>query len=1067
MSDQGRLPRARTHYGWLLGLWAAGALAGTPHLVRDINTNVVPVSSFATDFTDLGTTSFFDANDGVNGSEPWTTDGTAAGTFQWGDLQQGPVGATGRQPVRAGAQTFLIESSFNTGAKVWVAGATRQSVRSVTTPELAPLVNAAPVGALGDVFLFSAFNTTTGARELWRSDGTQAGTRAIPNANGDVYSFATEPLITGSKIYFFSLTPTNVFVPWVSDGTQAGTHALGPIANMPQSHSGGPRLTRVGNFALFAFDTTDTGTELWRINLTNDAITRVADLATGTASALRQGEPLRSVNGVAIFVASEGGDDNRTTWRTDGTGAGTFEIADVEMVDNSESAYLGASDVQRLLFRVTDGVSSVATWTTDGSVANTTLLRNSELHALQRIGQRYYFTQNDFTEVWTTDGTTAGTRMLNGILTGGASMRELTGNDTVIYVRTTNLGTFSSGNIYRHVLASGATSLVTSYSFTGFGPVQSVFRFAQGRLYFDNEDAVTGRELWISDGTSAGTQLLSNLAPEQKTQDSVPGNFARFNGTLYFSADDGVHGREIWRSDGTEAGTSLFFDARPGPAGSDAAALFVAANKLFFFARDAAGDFRFWVWDGSASPPQPLAASTPLTTFGSGTCDSTGVVVNGEIFFRAFGANGTFPLLLWATDGTSAGTRIVGSIGFGTSGSCERVVVGNRLYFQGPGSGLGGLWVSDGTSVTMLADAATGPIGGMPHHLVERNSKLYFIAADATNQQRLWTTDGTLATTTKVDIFGAATPIALFGPLDNGMLAFAHEVENGGIVTHPWTTDGTTATRLSSDMSLNLFFAFVNRGKAYFTCTTGSGTGPFASGPAVTDGTPAGTRFLQDLLLQGSDAHTFMDFDGVTYFQSDIFGGQRLWRTDGTPTGTRAVADAILSQPRMAANHNLFYVAIGASSGVELFAIDNDRPVAVNDSLGSVQAGGSINANLLGNDSDADGALDTSSIVIATQPTGGTATVGANGTITYNPRANFTGADSFTYTVADDQAYASTPATVQVTVTAPPAPPPSQDGGGGGGGGGAMRAIELLTLLLMLLATLRRTRTPRAGSGRR
>ena len=637
--------------------------------------------------------------------------------------------------------------------------------------------------------------------------------------------------------------------------------------------------------------------------------------------------------------------------------------------------------------------------------------------------------------------------MLNGVLTGGARLRELTGDDTAIYVRSTNLGTALTGSIHRHVLASGATSLITTWSFTNSGPVQNVFNFAQGWLYFDHEDAVNGRELWTSDGTPAGTQLLVNLAPELQTQDSAPADFVRFNDALYFTADDGSHGRELWRSDGTEAGTTLFFDARPGLTGSEPTALFVAANRLFFFARDAAGEYRLWSWDGTASAPQPLVASTPLLNFPAGTtCDSKGVVVNGEVLFRAFGASGAFPMLLWATDGTSAGTRVVADLGPGVSDTCERVAVGSRLYFQGTGVG-GGLWVSDGTSAELLVDVATGPIGTMARNLIERNGRLYFVAHDTANRQRLWTTDGTVAGTTIVDVFGTGSPFAAFGPLGTGLLTFVSESENGMFVGRAWATDGTSATRLSSDIGRATGPAFVNRGKGYFSAA-GTST-PFAFGPAATDGTAAGTRLLVDL-PGGSALHSFTDFDGITFFQTNHLTGSQLWRTDGTPGGTRQVADVFLGGSRQAANYNLFYVAFDATAGTELFAIDNTRPVAVNDLLGSVQAGSSINANVLTNDADADGALDPGSVAIVTQPTGGSVNVGANGTITYSARNGFSGADAFAYSVADDQAYASSPATVQVTVTPAPPAPPSQ-GGGGGGGGGAMRVIELLSLLLMLL----------------
>jgi ELWxxDGT repeat protein len=37
-----------------------------------------------------------------------------------------------------------------------------------------------------------------------------------------------------------------------------------------------------------------------------------------------------------------------------------------------------------------------------------------------------------------------------------------------------------------------------------------------------------------------------------------------FNGALYFQAGDGTHGRELWRTDGTTAGTALVKDINPG-----------------------------------------------------------------------------------------------------------------------------------------------------------------------------------------------------------------------------------------------------------------------------------------------------------------------------------------------------------------------------------------------------------------------------------------------------------------------------------------------------------------------
>jgi hypothetical protein len=73
---------------------------------------------------------------------------------------------------------------------------------------------------------------------------------------------------------------------------------------------------------------------------------------------------------------------------------------------------------------------------------------------------------------------------------------------------------------------------------------------------------------------------------------------------------------------------------------------------------------------------------------------------------------------------------------------------------------------------------------------------------------------------------------------------------------------------------------------------------------------------------------------------------------------------------------------------------------------------------VLANDSDADGTLDPTTVTLSVSPTPakGTATVNADGTITYKPRAGKTGADAFAYTVRDNQGAISNSATVRIDV---------------------------------------------------
>ncbi|MFQ5648617.1 MAG: Ig-like domain-containing protein [bacterium] len=95
----------------------------------------------------------------------------------------------------------------------------------------------------------------------------------------------------------------------------------------------------------------------------------------------------------------------------------------------------------------------------------------------------------------------------------------------------------------------------------------------------------------------------------------------------------------------------------------------------------------------------------------------------------------------------------------------------------------------------------------------------------------------------------------------------------------------------------------------------------------------------------------------------------------------------------------------------------NDAPVARDDSA-TTAANVSIELHVLSNDVDVDNALDASSVVLVTSPQNGTASVDhALGTMTYVPAPHFAGADSFSYTVADDAGLVSNRANVLIEVT--------------------------------------------------
>jgi VCBS repeat-containing protein len=93
-------------------------------------------------------------------------------------------------------------------------------------------------------------------------------------------------------------------------------------------------------------------------------------------------------------------------------------------------------------------------------------------------------------------------------------------------------------------------------------------------------------------------------------------------------------------------------------------------------------------------------------------------------------------------------------------------------------------------------------------------------------------------------------------------------------------------------------------------------------------------------------------------------------------------------------------------------AAANQPPVAVTDAV-ATDEDTAVSGNVLSNDSDAEGPGLAASI--ASQPANGTVVLGADGSFTYTPNADYSGLDSFTYEVSDGTAVAI--GTVDVTIT--------------------------------------------------
>jgi ELWxxDGT repeat protein len=790
------------------------------------------------------------------GSELWKSDGTPEGTGLVKDIRPGMLGsAIEDSMVEAGGVLYVVAHDGEHGAELWKTDGTEAGtvmVKDIVPGNEPATLNIFLGAALGETVLFSARDATHGL-ELWKTDGTEAGTQLVADiVAGSDSSRPGGFVASGPYVYFFAEDPLYGRELWRTDGTEAGTVRLSDailgsadgvhFASRLDALPGGGVIAQMSDgaygLAMFRSDGTYPGT--WLIRDFPDAFPATAIVPEAFAGAL--------------WFAVNDGVNGHELWKTDGTLAGTALFADLAPGPASSSIGYMTPIGDALYFYPTTPDVGRALWKTDGTPAGTVIVRDlyppapcpgaPELVTRSIAAGGLLFFQlyrcSGIQDLWRSDGTEAGTFLIvndtgptpmpnQPLAEVGAALLLRTDQDALWKTNPTATGVlpvsdlgphpmwsspaqgveqndelllavFSGDELWKTDGTTAGTGLVTDFANTNASYMLDLTVIDDvAWFHIAHFEAGLGRELWKSDGTAAGTQLVKDIFPGTSSAftDAFPGRVVRAGGTHFVAALAPGSGRELWKTDGTAAGTLLVKDIRPGSVNSDPRWLVDFAGALYFAADDGALGRELWRSDGTAAGTLLVADLAPGAAASS---PEQLTPLGGALYFVASVAPNDPEI--WRSDGTAAGTLQITS-----GGDPDRLTkVGSTLFFTVGDQ----LWKTDGTpaGTSLVHDVNPLANGAELLELQPIGAQLAFTGDDGVNGRELWISDGTSEGTQQIDIWpGAGSSMEMNGIVDpprsfasiGDLLVF--RANDGVHGEEPWVSDGTPeGTRMIADV---------------------------------------------------------------------------------------------------------------------------------------------------------------------------------------------------------------------------------------------------------------------------
>ncbi len=433
---------------------------------------------------------------------------------------------------------------------------------------------------IGDIIYFQADDGNGYGRELWRSDGTEAGTYMVKDINpGANHGSISRLNVIGDILYFSGWTDNSGSELWRSDGTDNGTYMVKEIN--PGSNSSQP----MG----YGYST-----------------------ATCHSRSLCGAVPQSS--GSLIFFTANDGEHGHELWATDGTEEGTYMVKDIKVGDDNADISSLTMLGDTVFFEAWDPTPGSnrfrALWKSDGTEEGTVIVKEDMyFRQPERLGGIIVFSFSS--GMWRTDGTTEGTfeftDKVEWPMGCGLGCSTIMGN--MMYFQGDDGGN-SAGTYGRELWKTNGTDEGTVFVADlnpGYGenrngdPYQFV---TAGDKIFFRADGYGHDYVYVSDGTANGTMKVGGGVnapnylrnPDSPYDVNNPYNGFRVVGSnLYLEAwgnPSQTTWKNLWRTDGTDNGTHMY-DFGNNFGGTNFLYFGVAGDTLYFDGQHSSDEYPY------------------------------------------------------------------------------------------------------------------------------------------------------------------------------------------------------------------------------------------------------------------------------------------------------------------------------------------------------------------------------------------------------------------------------------------------------------------------------------------